>query len=135
MIAVGVLGPVLLCDADGVPVTVGSGRQRRLLAALALHPGVDVDRDLLVELVWGDEQPADPVAALHTCVARLRRVLPSPVSITTGPRGYRLEAPPGALDSLRLGTHLDAAAAVDPGRRLAELDAGLRLWRGRPFAG
>jgi predicted ATPase/DNA-binding SARP family transcriptional activator len=134
VLLVGVLGPVVLQGADGVPVPVGSGRQRRLLAALALHPGVDVDRDLLVELVWGDEQPADPVAALHTCVARLRRVLPSPVSITTGPRGYRLEAPPGALDSLRLGTHLDAAAAVDPGRRLAELDAGLRLWRGRPFA-
>ena len=26
-------------------------------------PGHDVDRDVLAELVWGDEQPADPVAA------------------------------------------------------------------------
>jgi predicted ATPase/DNA-binding SARP family transcriptional activator len=135
VIAVGVLGPVLLQDADGVPVPLGSGRQRRLLAALALQPGADVDRDLLVELVWGDEQPADPVAALHTCVARLRKVLPAPMSIMTGPRGYRLAAADGAVDSLRFGTHLDAAAAAtDPARRLDELDAGLRLWRGRPFA-
>ena len=40
---------------------------------------------LLAELVWGDEQPADPVAALQTNVARLRRLLPEHVTIETGP--------------------------------------------------
>ena len=82
----GVLGSLLLHGPDGAAVAVGAGRQRRLLAALALHAGAAVDRDVLAELVWGDDPPADPVAALQTYVARLRRLLPAPVSIHTGPR-------------------------------------------------
>ena len=117
MVVVGVLGPVVLHGADGAPVPVGSGRQRRLLAALALHAGRDVDRDVLAELVWGDQQPADPVAALQTCVARLRRVLPAAVvdhdRVARLPAGRRA---PTALDALRFRAHLDAAAAAaDPG--------------------
>ena len=135
MVVVGVLGPVVLNGADGAPVPVGSGRQRRLLAALALHAGTDVDRDVLADLVWGEQQPADPVAAVQTCVARLRRALPTAVSITTGARGYRLDVAADGLDALRFRAHLDrAATAADPGHRLGELDAALRLWRGRPFA-
>jgi predicted ATPase/DNA-binding SARP family transcriptional activator len=134
MVVVGVLGPLVLHDADGAAVPVGSGRQRRLLAALALHAGLDVDRDVLAELVWGDDQPADPVAALHTNVARLRRVLPTGAWIATGSRGYRLDMAGDAVDSARFRAHLDAAGrAEDPARRLGELDAALRLWRGRPF--
>ncbi len=90
MIVVGVLGPVVLRDGDGADVPIGGGRQRRLLAALALHARSTVGRDTLAELVWGDELPADPAAVLHTYVARLRRVLPASATIDTGPRSYRL---------------------------------------------
>ena len=128
------LGSVLLADADGRPVAVGSGRQRRLLAALALHAGTPVDRDLLAELVWGAELPADPSAALQTNVARLRRMLPASASISTGPRSYRLDVAPDALDAACFPAHLTAAVGCpDPASRLARLDAALVLWRGRPF--
>jgi DNA-binding SARP family transcriptional activator len=132
---VGVLGPLVLQDDGGATVRLGSGRQRRLLAALALHAGADVACDTLAELVWGDELPADPDGALQTNVARLRRLLPAPAAIGTGPRTYRLDVSPEGVDAARFAAHL-ARAAQEPGpaRRLAELDAALSLWRGRPFA-
>jgi predicted ATPase/DNA-binding SARP family transcriptional activator len=132
---VGVLGPLVLQDDGGATVRLGSGRQRRLLAALALHAGADVACDTLAELVWGDELPADPDGALQTNVARLRRLLPAPAAIGTGPRTYRLDVTPEGVDAARFAAHL-ARAAQEPGpaRRLAELDAALSLWRGRPFA-
>ncbi|WP_170309098.1 ATP-binding protein [Pseudonocardia hierapolitana] len=134
-VTVGVLGPLLLLASDGVRIPVASGRQRRLLAALALHAGAEVGCGTLAEIVWGDEQPADPDAALQTNVARLRRLLPAHVTIETGARSYRLVVASDDLDSSRFTAHLArAAAAPEPGARLTELDAALGLWRGRPFA-
>jgi predicted ATPase/DNA-binding SARP family transcriptional activator len=134
-VVVGVLGPLLLQWADGARVQVSSGRQRRLLAALALHAGAEVGCDTLAELVWGDEQPVDPDAALQTNIARLRKLLPEPVAIETGARSYRLEISADDLDSRRFAAHLARAAEEpDPAARLTELDSALALWRGRPFA-
>ncbi|MFD1534402.1 BTAD domain-containing putative transcriptional regulator [Pseudonocardia aurantiaca] len=134
-VAVGVLGSVVLRGPGGAVVPVGSGRQRRLLAALALSPGTPVGCDALAELVWGDDLPADPDGALQTNVGRLRRLLPGTVAIGTGARTYRLEIAPEDLDASRFTAHLTrAAAAPEPARRLADLDAALALWRGRPFA-
>jgi predicted ATPase/DNA-binding SARP family transcriptional activator len=134
-VAVGVLGPLLLQTADGDRIPVTSGRQRRLLAALALHAGAEVGCETLAELVWGDEQPADPDAALQTNVARLRRLLPAQVTIETGARSYRLVSAAEDLDSGRFAAHVARAAEEpDPVARLAELDAAIALWRGRPFA-
>jgi predicted ATPase/DNA-binding SARP family transcriptional activator len=134
MVAIGVLGPLELRGDDGAPVRVGSGRQRRLLAALALHAGAPVASGLLAELVWGAELPADPAAALQTNVARLRRLLPACVRITTTPDGYRLVADRSALDACAFTDLLAAVTTADePQARLARLAAALRLWRGDPF--
>ena len=134
-VTVGVLGPLLLQTSDGERIPVTSGRQRRLLAALALHAGAEVGCEILAELVWGAAQPADPDAALQTNVARLRRLLPAAVTIETGARSYRLVVTTGDIDSGRFAAHLTRAAEeLDPVARLAELDAALALWRGRPFA-
>ena len=124
-----VLGPVGLHAADGCPVRLGSARQRRLLAALVLHLGSPVACDVLAELVWGDDLPADPDAALHTYVARLRRVLPAGLRIRTGTRAYVLEADRGATD-VDVFTDLIERAPAD----LEAVEAALRLWRGRPYA-
>jgi predicted ATPase/DNA-binding SARP family transcriptional activator len=134
VVVVGVLGPLALHAADGSPVRIGGARRRRLLCALALHAGAPVDVDLLAELVWGDDLPADPDGAVQTNVARLRRLLPPAVTVGTGPRAYRLEVDPHDLDSARFAAHLAQASGGEPERRLAELDAALELWRGRPFA-
>ncbi|HET9558229.1 MAG TPA: winged helix-turn-helix domain-containing protein, partial [Actinomycetota bacterium] len=70
-----VLGPVEAVDADGRPLALAGDRQRVLLATLLARAGEVVSADRLADLLWGDDQPADPPAALHSQVARLRRVL------------------------------------------------------------
>lgn len=133
MVALGVLGPLLLVGEAG-PVRIGSGRQRRLLAALAAHLGRTVEVDRLVDLVWVDDVPADPAGAVQTNVARLRRLLPDGLRLVTTPEGYRLEADRATVDVTAFVDHLAAAAATDdPGARRVRLDAALALWRGTPY--
>ncbi|MFI6344449.1 BTAD domain-containing putative transcriptional regulator [Streptomyces sp. NPDC050560] len=50
----------------------GSGRVRSLLAALAWQPGELVPDSRLIERIWGQRLPADPMDALYTCAKRLR---------------------------------------------------------------
>jgi DNA-binding SARP family transcriptional activator len=134
----GVLGPVRLNQPDGVEIRLSSERQRRLLAALALHAGRATDTDVLVEMIWGsgdDAAPDNPPAAVHTLVARLRKLLPAGVSIVTEGRGYRLELATGEIDSEAFVSHLNAArATVQPAAQLEDLTTACSLWRGRPFA-
>ncbi|WP_369133950.1 BTAD domain-containing putative transcriptional regulator [Modestobacter sp. I12A-02662] len=129
VVLLGVLGPVVLHAPDGSPVRLGSARQARLLAALALHVRAPVGCDLLAELVWGEQQPADPDAALHTYVGRLRRVLPPGLRIRTGTRAYLLDADPGAIDAQEFTAVLQRGPTD-----LESLEAALGWWRGRPYA-
>lgn len=129
MAALGLLGPLELRRPDGDLVRIGSGRQRRLLSALAMHPNSAVDAAQLIELVWGDELPADPAAALQTAVARLRRLLPPGMRIATADRSYRLVIDPDELDVARFCDAVEAAGRAGAG----DLAAALALWRGRPY--
>lgn len=130
MVILGLLGPLELRRPDGSLIRVGSDRQRKLLSALALHPNTAVGADLLVELVWGDDLPVDPRAALQTAVARLRRLLPAEVGIATGDRAYRLVIDPDRLDVARFSS---AATAGCRDGATSELAAALALWRGHPY--
>ncbi|HXV94809.1 MAG TPA: BTAD domain-containing putative transcriptional regulator, partial [Pseudonocardia sp.] len=134
MALVGVLGPLELARPDGGTVRLASARQRRLLAALVLHAGAPVEADLLAELVWGEPLPADPMGALQTNVARLRRVLPAPLMIETASRAYRLLAEPAHVDVLVFTGYVERAVTAGPQEQVALLDTALGLWRGRPFS-
>ncbi len=133
---VNVLGPVMLRGPDG-PVRLGSVRGRRLLAALAAHLRTAVSIDLLAELIWGVDPrdlPADPAGAVHTHVARLRRLLPAEVRIITAPDGYLLAADRALVDSTAFVDRVSAASQLrDPAERAELLAAALALWRGRPY--
>jgi predicted ATPase/DNA-binding SARP family transcriptional activator len=134
VLLVGVLGPLEFYSPSGQIVALKSGRQRRLLAALALHANTPVDAELLTELIWGDDPPVDPAGSLHTNVARLRRNLPPGVEIVTAPHSYRLVTDPVAIDAVQFGAHVAAAArAGGDVERVGELEAALALWRGRPY--
>src|SRR5262249_61337703 len=74
MVLVGVLGTVVVTAEDG-PVTLGSRRERALLAALALHVGRVVDYDTLGDAVFGVQPPSRLRHALATLVMRLRERL------------------------------------------------------------
>ncbi|MGH3364794.1 MAG: AfsR/SARP family transcriptional regulator, partial [Nocardioidaceae bacterium] len=67
-----VLGP-LEVFLEGRQVPVPAGTQRTLLGMLLLSRGRAVSASRLAEGLWGEHQPMDPRASLHTAVARLRR--------------------------------------------------------------
>ena len=60
MIKFGVLGSLEVVDGDR-PLSVGSPRQRALLAVLLLHRDEPVSSDLLIDALWGEQAPASAI--------------------------------------------------------------------------
>ncbi|GAB3160727.1 AfsR/SARP family transcriptional regulator [Microbispora hainanensis] len=105
--------PIDLCLLHGVrwrgqPV-VGE-RAQALLAALALASRT-VHAERLVADVWGDSEPANPAKALQVLVSRTRAVV-GPEALVTEGSGYRLDVPPGRVDTGRLHALTARAAAL-----------------------
>lgn len=125
MVDVLVLGPIEARDADG-PIPIGSRAQRALLAALVHARGRTVPTEELTALVWDDDPPASEHGTLKSHVSRLRRVLREDV-VVSRPPGYALTVSLEHLDVHRFERGVHAAASV------AEIDAVLTLWRGRPY--
>ncbi|MFF5160908.1 BTAD domain-containing putative transcriptional regulator [Streptomyces sp. NPDC000348] len=126
-----------------VPLT--SPKQRQLLGALLVRPGVPVPTDRLIEELWSGGAPSKAVNALQAHVSRLRQLLiEAEPSRANTPRlvardtGYVLEARPEELDSARFRLGAARAAALlagDPRAACALLKEALGLWRGPAMAG
>ncbi|MEU5876457.1 BTAD domain-containing putative transcriptional regulator [Spirillospora sp. NPDC047279] len=132
MLTVELLGP-LRVSVDGRPVELPAGRQRALLAVLAMSAGRTVPTGRLATAVWGTDSGGDPGSNVRTNVKRLRRALGPGAErlVEARPGGYLLAAEPDQVDALRFERLLDEVATA--GRaRLAE---ALALWRGVPFDG
>lgn len=127
-------------------VRLRSDRERCLLASLALDLGRAIGQDDLVDRLWGDDPPDDPLANLYTHVSRLRRVLreaaerdgtrPVP-AVRVRAHAYRLEADPEIVDwhrYIRLSAEARAAAGTAP-RTLALFEEADGLWTGEALAG
>ena len=126
MVEVLVLGSIEARDDQG-PIVVRSRAQRMLLAALAHARGRPVANEELIALVWGGDPPASAHRTLKSHVSRLRGALRQDV-IGAQPPGYALALPPQQLDVDRFEKGVPAAGSV------AEIDAALALWRGRPYS-
>ncbi|MGI5158115.1 BTAD domain-containing putative transcriptional regulator [Microbispora sp. CA-102843] len=128
---IGILGPLRVTDAH-----IRGARLRVLLIRLALEPGKVVTAERLVDDLW-EEPPANPVAALHSLVSRLRRELHKglPSVVVSHPAGYLLDVPPREIDAAEF-EHLVRAgrAERDPRRAAAFLRSALSLWRGAALA-
>ncbi len=74
MVRISVLGP-LLVEVDGQSVALPRGRQRLVLAALALAGGDVVSTDKLVDAVWDGSAPENAVATLQVHISHLRGAL------------------------------------------------------------
>ncbi|WP_017572640.1 AfsR/SARP family transcriptional regulator [Nocardiopsis halotolerans] len=129
-----ILGPLLVHDATGRPVTIGGARLRTLLTLLLLRPGQRVTTDELTDAIWAGDPPASAGNALQALVSRLRRALGEGVGIDGDASGYRLAIDPGQVDlaefetlSRRGRSALAAGKAADAARDLGE---ALALWRG-----
>jgi DNA-binding SARP family transcriptional activator len=135
--ALRVLGGLTL-RTGGREVSFGrSIRARRLLAALVINRGELVTADRLAQVTWGEALPADPRAATHNLISRLRTLIgdDSGIEVMTRVPGYVLAAQPGAVDATVFEDQVRAARQeADPQRSLAQLDAALALWRGPAYA-
>lgn len=73
-VLVEILGP-MAAWRDGSRVRLGPARQRAVLGMLALHAGMTLHREAIIDLLWGDEPPASAAAQVQRYVSRLRRLL------------------------------------------------------------
>ncbi len=124
----------LLEDVRWRGTTVVGERPRALLAALAAGHGRPVRSEELIELVWGDELPANATKSLQVLVSRTRSAC-GEEAIVRDAAGYRLGVEPAEVDSVRLGAlvrqaraalELDAPAAAALAREAIALAGGLR---------
>jgi predicted ATPase len=112
---------------------VSGARLRGLLALLAgdLRTGCGTGR--LIDGLWPDEQPENPVKALQILVSRARSQLSADLIVTT-PTGYRLALNEDQVDASVVLLRASAAArqsrSGDHAGALAHAEEGLALWDG-----
>jgi predicted ATPase/DNA-binding SARP family transcriptional activator len=135
------LGPPGLVGDDGGRRKI-TGRQRALLAALALSAPRTIHADRLLEAVWGEELPADPANALQQRISSLRKELDPDRRgdrVLTSDGGYALQVDDEEVDARRFSrlatranrllTEGEAAGALE------DLDGALALWKGEALEG
>jgi DNA-binding SARP family transcriptional activator/tetratricopeptide (TPR) repeat protein len=133
MIQIEVLGPLRALTGEQ-EITLGPSRQRAVFAVLAANANRVVNKDELVDAVWGESSPASASGSVHTYISGLRRALGGSEVLTTVPSGYQLRLPVWALDSANF-TRLRSDAQQlladgDRGGAVAVLDKALGLWTG-----
>ena len=142
MIDLRILGPLELVGAFG-PVELGRGRERALLARLAIANGGVVTVDALVDDLWNGAPPPTAVKALQGHVSRLRRALEQAgpgagARLVTGTAAYALRLDDEMVDARRFERAVAAGRAAlsagDAERAAASLEEASWLWRGRPLA-
>ncbi len=119
---VAVLGPVSVLR-DGALMPVPGRRPRTLVAALALDAGRFISAASLIDEVWGDALPRDPMNALHTQLSRLRALLPDG-ALEQGPAGYRLALARSEVD---LSAAEDGIGHAEAAARRGEASPALAL--------
>jgi DNA-binding SARP family transcriptional activator/tetratricopeptide (TPR) repeat protein len=130
-----VLGPVEIV-VDGSPAAIRAAKPRTLLALLLLDANRPVERDWLIEQLWGEKPPNSAEATLRTYVYQLRKRLRGneTVALHSRNQGYVLEAPAGTVDAQRFeelakrGRQALQRNRSDEG--ITALREGLGLWRG-----
>jgi DNA-binding SARP family transcriptional activator len=135
------LGPFDVVEADE-SIVVGGGRQRALLAILALNAGEVVPVGRLIDDLWSGHPPDSAPNTLQAYVSRLRKAM-RPVrrdaeAILFEHGGYRLDVSRDEIDAHRF------RGLVEEGERQARagnaehaasiLRDALALWHGPPLA-
>src|SRR5262245_14173022 len=69
------LGPFILCDAEGREIGISSKKNRLLLALLALAPAHSLSRDVLAGLLWSEHSEEQARNSIRQAIAVLRKEL------------------------------------------------------------
>ena len=140
---IGALGPLEVV-AGGLPVVVNGGKQRIVLACLALRANSVVTADFLADVVWGNHPPARPGPQLQVYLANLRGMLEpgrprgaASQHLLSRPVGYSLVVGEDELDLLQLRSLVAVAQYAVQEGNLADaamyLRQAVQLFRGTPF--
>lgn len=140
-----VLGSLEVLTSAGTIRLTGQ-RQRRLLALLLVNAERAVSLDTLIDAVWDERPPTTAKRQVQNSISALRRLLESgghdqdtAPTIDAESTGYRLQLGASRLDARLFQGHVEEArrlsAAGETSQAVAELRAGLRLWRGPALAG
>jgi predicted ATPase/DNA-binding SARP family transcriptional activator len=142
VVEVELLGPPAARTPAGRQVP--AGRQRALLAVLALHAPRPVPTDRLVAVVWGEgvALPGDPANALQQRISALRRIVDpdrrGDVLVPTS-HGYALHLDDHHIDARRFAALAAEGRALltagDDAAALERLTAALSLWHGPALDG
>ena len=127
------LGPLEVLGDGGRVLSVGTGRQRALLALLILRANELVASDRLVEELWGESPPPTAHKMLQNQVSALRRALGRNGRLETQGSAYRLNIHAGELDVDRFEELVGQGRAeleIDPDGASEKLRQALALWRG-----
>jgi DNA-binding SARP family transcriptional activator len=138
-----VLGPLTILR-DGEPIALTGRRQRLLLALLLADAGHTIPAARLVDALWGDEPPDDPMNTVQQYVGQLRKALEPGRRdrardgiIATQPPGYRLDLRDHDLDANDADRLIRRAqtclVAGHPPEAVALAEQALGLWHGAPF--
>ncbi|MEU4157361.1 BTAD domain-containing putative transcriptional regulator [Actinoplanes sp. NPDC026670] len=135
MLTCRVLGPVEI-EVDGDPVPIRGPLPRRLVTALAAAQGRPVTEDTLIDMLWGDEPPANPRNSLFSYVSRLRSGFGAErESLVRTDDGYLLRV--GELDADRFTADVERGRALlaegHATQAVQALTGALGMWRGEPF--
>ena len=121
-------------------MSLGSRKQRAVLAMLVINRNRVVGSDALIDAVWGQRARQEARGSLHTYVSNLRRLLNDAgvdgrSVLAAAPSGYRLSVPDDDCDIGRFvsekGAGIRAAAAGQFELASRHLSAALAEWRGR----
>ena len=116
---------------DGAEVSVASGRQRLLLARLALAEGRFVPASQLIDEIWEDRPPGSATNALQVYISGLRKLL-GPAAVRTSGRAYALDDA-AAVDVMRFREEVSAGLRAAGAAAASDwLDRGLSRWAGLP---
>jgi DNA-binding SARP family transcriptional activator len=135
----GVLGPLQM-SIGGALVSLGTPKQRAVLAVLVVNANRPVDIDMLIGAAWNQRPPPGARATLHAYISNLRRLMSSAgidrALLASAPPGYRLAIGHDQYDLGRFrvqkdaGVHAAAAAQFEQASR--HMSDALAQWRG-PF--
>jgi DNA-binding SARP family transcriptional activator len=137
-IGFGVLGPLQMTVGD-VPVSLGTPKQRAVLAVLVMNRNRPVGIDSLITAAWEQWPPPEARASLHSYISNLRKLLSSagadPKSVlVNAPPGYRLAVDDTACDIGRFVLEKSAGVQAAAAGRFEEasrhLTTALAEWRG-----
>ncbi|MFS8096926.1 winged helix-turn-helix domain-containing protein [Lentzea alba] len=130
MTVINLLGEVTV-QIDGRQADLGHGRQRCVLAALAVDAGRVVPDERLMNRIWADEVPARAQKTLYSYVSRLKRELGE--QIVRRPGGYVLAE--DDTDLRRFRELCVRARQSTDAERTELLTEALALWRGDALTG